>query len=274
MLEGELTLGVEGEEHTVARGGLVRVGPVGPASADQPRHDDARAGRPRRVGRARRPRRPRVGVLGRGRRRPRAAGRPAAGGPAGSCRTPDCGRHRVAGAEALGRGGRWQRARRAGHCRRARLARRQEEADVARGGRARGVGRAAALGVEEREVAGDAGERALVVGPAGVVDHPGLQRDAAARGLHEAQRAPLLRPVDDRRGGDQPVAAGRACGAARSRCGGCGRRGRRRRAGRRRGGRRSRRRRRSGPAAGGRRPRCSGRPRRPARAAARRASRR
>ncbi len=27
VLEGELTLGVEGEEHTVARGGLVRVGP-------------------------------------------------------------------------------------------------------------------------------------------------------------------------------------------------------------------------------------------------------
>src|ERR1700709_60279 len=28
VLEGELTLGVEGEEHTVARGGLVRVGPA------------------------------------------------------------------------------------------------------------------------------------------------------------------------------------------------------------------------------------------------------
>ena len=67
----------------------------------------------------------------------------------------------------------------------------------------------AALRVEERQIAGDAGERALVVGAAGVVDHPGLQRDAAAGGLHEAQRAPLLGPVDDRGGGDQPVAAGR-----------------------------------------------------------------
>lgn len=47
------------------------------------------------------------------------------------------------------------------------------------------MGGASALRVEEREVARDAGEVAAVIGAPGVVDHPGLERNAAAAGLHE-----------------------------------------------------------------------------------------
>src|SRR3954462_9314895 len=96
VLEGERTLSVEGEERTVARHGVVRVGPgvrrqlvnrgggtllllgLGAAGGEP-----AGARAPRGGGRARRPRRLRVGVVGRPGRGAHAAGRAAARRPAG-----------------------------------------------------------------------------------------------------------------------------------------------------------------------------------------------
>jgi uncharacterized protein YndB with AHSA1/START domain len=70
--------------------------------------------------------------------------------------------------------------------------------------------RPAALGVEEGELARDAGQPGAVL-----VDHPRLERDAAGR-PHEAEEARLLRIVGQRRGLDQPV---RPRGARRDRVG-------------------------------------------------------
>ena len=59
-----------------------------------------------------------------------------------------------------------------------------------------------ALRVEERELAGDAGEPGAVV-----VDHPGLERDASGGRSDEPEGARLLGEVGERRGLDEPVGA-------------------------------------------------------------------
>ena len=101
--------------------------------------------------------------------------------------------------------------------------------------------RAPALRVEVGELAGDRAE----IAPESVVEHPRLDRDAAALRPQHAERAGLLGVVDQRRRADQPVAGA----AARSGCGGCGRTARRSRAGGRRAATAARRRPRSSPAA-------------------------
>ncbi len=65
--------------------------------------------------------------------------------------------------------------------------------------------RPASLRVDERELPGDRPERSRER----VVEHPCLERDAAAGGREEPQRPRLLGVIDQRSGADQPVAAGR-----------------------------------------------------------------
>ncbi len=82
VLEGELTLIVEGEEHVLGAGDLARVPGPSAASAHQRERRARRACSRWGRRRARRPRRARLGQLGGGRRRPRSPGGAAARGPA------------------------------------------------------------------------------------------------------------------------------------------------------------------------------------------------
>ena len=76
VLQGTLTLYVEGEPHELVHGELARVAPEGATPARQPASERPGDPRGRRLGRPRGPRRARLHLLGGDRRRPSAPGVP------------------------------------------------------------------------------------------------------------------------------------------------------------------------------------------------------
>ena len=146
------------------------------------------------------------------------AGRMSAWFPWARVARPDIGRIAARRASRAGRftaGGRWfARLKRAG------VSAEPVQADVAVQPATGEALRPPALRVEIRELARDTAPE-----PAprrnDVVEHPGLDRDAAAGGVDDAQRPCLLGVVDQRGGADLPVAARRGPAGERSGFGAC-----------------------------------------------------